>query len=115
MRNILPILALLLIAGCGKTAGPGTEVKFHYEMKVDGKTIEKTEPDRPMEIVLGKDRVMRGLEEILEGMKKGEVRRIELPPEKAFGKFDPGLIERIPKERFGALNEGLKQAKSFRE
>lgn len=61
-----------------------------------------------MTAVMGKGDLLAGLEEALAGLRKGNSRRVELPPDKAFGSLDPGKIERIPSERFGKMLAGLK-------
>ncbi len=61
-----------------------------------------------MVVVLGRDKVLKGLEETLSGLRKGQNRRAELPPARAFGPFDPGRVEKIPRERFGDMLAGLK-------
>ena len=51
---------------------------------------------RPELCIVGKNFLVRGLEEALIGMKIGESKTIEVEPENAFGKRDAKLIERIP-------------------
>jgi peptidylprolyl isomerase len=57
----------------------------------------------PMLVVVGKNWVLKGLDEELEKMNVNESKVIEIPPEKAFGKRDPKKIKivsvrELPKE-----------------
>lgn len=57
----------------------------------------------PMLVVVGKNWVLKGLDEELEKMNINETKVIEIPPEKAFGKRDPKKIKvvsvrELPKE-----------------
>lgn len=57
----------------------------------------------PMLVVVGKNWVLKGLDEELEKMNVNETKVIEIPPEKAFGKRDPKKIKvvsvrELPKE-----------------
>ncbi len=66
----------------------------------------------PMLVVVGKNWVLKGLDEELEKMNVNETKTVEIPPEKAFGKRDPKKIRVVsvrdlPKEggpiRVGSL------------
>ncbi len=46
----------------------------------------------PLLIVFGYDKLIGGLEEALQAMKKGEEKDVEIPPEKAFGERSKNLI-----------------------
>ncbi len=44
---------------------------------------------RPLTFVLGSGRLIKGFEEAVEGMRKGEKRVVEVPPEKGFSEGHP--------------------------
>ncbi|MHA1794422.1 MAG: FKBP-type peptidyl-prolyl cis-trans isomerase [Promethearchaeota archaeon] len=43
----------------------------------------------PWLVILGKGQIISGIEEALIGMKVGEEKKVEIPPEKAYGQVDP--------------------------
>jgi len=55
---------------------------------------------KPRLVIVGEGWVVKGLDEALEGLKVGESKVIELPPEKAFGKRDPKAIKVLPLKEF---------------
>lgn len=95
-------------------------VKISYTIKVKdtGKvfdtTSEKIAKDegifnkerryKPLPIVLGEGHVIKGLEEILDRMKLGDKKTVEIPPEKAFGKRDPNLVRLVSRGMFKKHN-----------
>ncbi len=73
----------------------GDLVKVKYEIRVDGEKIEEKE----VESLVGLSFIYPFIERILIGKDIGEYKEI-LPPEKAFGKKDPSLIQIIPMRYF---------------
>ncbi len=47
---------------------------------------------KPKLVILGAGWLIKGLEEALEGMKEGEEKELEIPPEKAYGERDPSKV-----------------------
>jgi FKBP-type peptidyl-prolyl cis-trans isomerase 2 len=92
----------------------GALLKFDYTARLeDGSVIDTTvkeigekngmkAPFSPMTVLLGEDKVLKGLEEALLEMKEGEEKKFTMPPEKAFGKREPGLVKIIPVAQFRA-------------
>jgi len=58
------------------------------ENKFDEKKVYVEQP-----VVVGKDRLFKGLEEALLGSKVGEPKEVTIPPEKGAGPRDPRLVE----------------------
>ncbi len=54
----------------------------------------------PVLLIVGRQQVIRGLDEALLGMKKGEEKEVTIPPEKAFGQINNDLINVIPFSHF---------------
>lgn len=50
----------------------------------------------PQLVIVGEGWVPKGVDEALAGMEEGEVRVVEIPPEKAFGLRDPEKVKVIP-------------------
>jgi FKBP-type peptidyl-prolyl cis-trans isomerase len=74
--------------GSGKAAKTGQTVTIHYVAKfVDGKEFDNTrKKDAPVTFVLGaNDAPIKGWNEGVAGMLIGEIRKITLPPELAYG------------------------------
>ena len=51
-------------------------------------------------VVVGGGQVIPGLDEKLKGMKKGDRKKVEIPPEKGYGNKDPKLIRLVPRAVF---------------
>jgi FKBP-type peptidyl-prolyl cis-trans isomerase SlyD len=55
---------------------------------------------KPVIICLGENEIIKGLDQELIGKETGKEYKIELPPEKAFGKKNPKLMKLIPTNNF---------------
>jgi len=51
-------------------------------------------------VVVGGGQVIPGLDEKLKAMKKGDKKKVEIPPEKGYGKKDPKLVRLVPRAVF---------------
>ncbi|MEX2684975.1 MAG: FKBP-type peptidyl-prolyl cis-trans isomerase [Candidatus Sigynarchaeota archaeon] len=70
--------------------GPVFQVTDEAVAKAEGLVEEgKHQHYEPKLVIVGKKQVIEGIDEALVGMKVGEEKKIEIPPEKAFGKSDP--------------------------
>jgi len=97
---------------------PGDVVLLDYtlSLKDDGRVVETTSEEvareagiysedakyGPRLVVLGSGDLPPGLEEALKEMKEGEEKEVVLPPEKAFGKRDPGKVRVLPARELSA-------------
>ncbi len=87
----------VLREGSGALAEPGTRVAVHYVGTLpDGTQFDSSrERGRPFEFELGKHYVIKGFERGVQGMRVGEMRRLTIPPDLAYGdrggtKIPPG-------------------------
>jgi len=55
---------------------------------------------KPVLMILGKNQLIKGFEEVLEKMKVGEEKTVEIPPEKAYGERKSDLIKLVPLQIF---------------
>jgi len=89
----------------------GDEVTIHFTAKLEnGKVAETTSGKKPQSYEIGSGRLLPGLEEALIGLKKGDRKKVKVPPEKGFGKRRKGLLEEVPKSIF---TEGTKLSKGM--
>ncbi len=79
--------------------GDTIEVLCKGKLK-DGTVFFQTEEQQPLKLKVGEGRLLLAVEEKLVGMKPGETKTIEIPPEKAFGPYNEKLVLRAPKESF---------------
>ncbi|WP_224981392.1 FKBP-type peptidyl-prolyl cis-trans isomerase [Geomonas agri] len=77
----------------------GSTVQVHYTaLRNNGEVVESTAGGDPMRVTVGAGKVMRGLEEALEGMSAGESKRVTVPPDKAYGRRDPSAVSRFSRD-----------------
>lgn len=88
----------------------GDFIRMSFTLAVDGKVFDTTHEDvarssgifregvtyAPYPVILGERQVIEGLEEALFSMKEGEESSFTIPPEKAFGQRNPGLVRIVP-------------------
>lgn len=73
----------------------GDTVMVHYTGKLEDGTVFDSSVSRgtPFSFTLGENKVIRGWEEGILGMKEGEKKTLTIPPELGYGEFGiPGVI-----------------------
>jgi FKBP-type peptidyl-prolyl cis-trans isomerase 2 len=78
----------------------GATVTIHYSLTIDGTVWDSTEGTLPVTYVQGRGQLIPGLEEKLEGYREGEKTRVVVPPEKAYGTYQPENIHEIERSVF---------------
>jgi peptidylprolyl isomerase len=79
----------------------GNTVVVEYTGKFeDGTVFDTSKGKKPIEFKTGAGQVVKGFDEAVIGMKKGEEKKIKLKPEDAFGQRDEKLVQRVPKRIF---------------
>ncbi len=64
-----------------------------------GNKFEET-GEKPAIVIVGKRKLIPGLDSALLGMEPGQKKTVEIPPEKAYGNRDPNLVKLIPMSAF---------------
>lgn len=62
-------------------------------------TYNENKTYEPISFTVGAGELPPGIEEAALGMEEGEEKTVELLPEKAYGEWDPTLVEKIPRTR----------------
>jgi len=84
----------ILTEGDGATAEIGQRVRVHYEGRLSDDTVFDASKPRgqPFSFTIGAGQVIKGWEQGVAGMKIGEVRRLTIPPELAYGAAGAGDV-----------------------
>ena len=81
----------------------GDKVKLDYEGKLDDGTVfdssKHGDHSHPLEFEVGAGKVIKGFDEAVIGMEKGEEKTFKLTPEQAYGHSNPKLIQKLPKDK----------------
>lgn len=79
----------------------GDKVKIEYTGTFeDGTVFDSSEKhDKPLEFEVGAKQVIKGFEDAVIGMEKGQEKDIKLQPEEAYGNQNPELIKKVPKDK----------------
>lgn len=73
---------------------------FHYTLRDGtGRLIDTSRGGAPMAFTEGMGQIIEGLEAALLRMTVGEKRTVAVPPERAYGRPDPGLVQKVPRAR----------------
>lgn len=80
----------------------GSKVKVEYVGTLeDGTVFDSTEKlGAPLEFEAGAGQLIKGFDEAVLGMEKGEEKEIKLGPKDAYGEHNPELIRELPKNCF---------------
>jgi len=88
-------------------------VGIHYTLISDnGNKLDSSVDKGPLYYIHGAKNIVDGLEEVLEGKKKGEKLSVSAPPEKGYGTKDEKRIQKMPKSQF-PKQEGIKVGMQF--
>ncbi|CAO3640620.1 unnamed protein product [Mucor hiemalis] len=82
---------------CGYKVSSNSEIKLHYRARVWGEESfyeNSFIEGEPLKFKLGRDKMMKGFEQGIHGMCTGEVRRLLIPADLAYGEL--GLPNLVP-------------------
>ena len=79
------------------------KIVYSAKIKETGQEFDKT-GDKSIPVIVKPGFIIKGLEEALLEMNVNEKKRIEIPPEKAFGTRDPKLVRLVPISEFRKHN-----------
>lgn len=83
------------------TIQQGALVRLEYSVfDATGELFESSEEHGPVETVVGSGELPPGVESALEGRAEGDELQVSLEPADAYGEFDPGRLETVPRENF---------------
>lgn len=79
----------------------GDKVKIEYTGTFDDGTIfdSSEKHGQPLEFEAGSGKVIKGFDEALIDMKKGEEKDIQIKPSEAYGDHNPQLVKKVPKNK----------------
>tara|TARA_B100000676_G_scaffold139443_1_gene138020 strand:+ start:4418 stop:4849 length:432 start_codon:yes stop_codon:yes gene_type:complete len=79
----------------------GDTVKVHYTGKLlDGSVFDSSEGRDPLEFTVGTGQMIAGFDKGVVGMVLDEQKEITIPPEEAYGIYDPAKIIEVPNDQF---------------
>lgn len=84
-----------------KTAAKGDKVKVDYTGTFDDGTVFDTSEKhgQPLEFEVGSGQVIKGFDDAVVGMKKGQEKKIVIPPAEAYGEFRTELHKKVPRKQ----------------
>ncbi|ADB37445.1 MULTISPECIES: FKBP-type peptidyl-prolyl cis-trans isomerase [Spirosoma] len=75
---------------------------IHYTLRdSNGTVLDSSEGRDPLYYLHGANNLIPGMEEGLEGRVAGDKLKLDVAPEKGYGKRDPQLVEEVPLRAFG--------------
>jgi len=83
----------------------GSKVSIHYTLKVEGEVVDSSVGQDPLNYEHGSGDIIPGLEEQLEGLKRGDKKTFIVSPEKAYGQHNPQAVEKLPRSAFKEAGE----------
>jgi FKBP-type peptidyl-prolyl cis-trans isomerase SlyD len=75
-------------------------VTLDYKLIVDDEIMENTEEGEPILFIQGIGQIILGLENALYDMKVGDQKTVMIPPEEAYGEYDPESTQEAKKDEF---------------
>ena len=84
-------------------AKKGDTVKVHYTGKLtDGTVFDSSRDKEPMEFQLGQGQLIPGFEQAVTGMKPGDAKTVNIPPDEAYGQRREELTQKVPRQQLPA-------------
>ena len=77
----------------------GDKVRVHYSGRLlDGTLFDSSEGREPLEFTVGAGQMIKGFDAGVQGMRIGDRKTIQIPPEEAYGHRDEEAIIEFPSE-----------------
>lgn len=76
-------------------------VTLHFALHLDsGEQVDSTFDRRPATLTIGDGNLPEGFERHLMGLSEGDRRKVQVPPQDAFGQHNPQNIQQFKRDRF---------------
>lgn len=76
----------------------GDKIKVDYTGKLeDGTVFDSSEGKAPLEFTVGSGQIIKGFDEGVVGMNKGDEKEIKIGAKDAYGEMNPQLMRKIPR------------------
>ena len=81
----------------------GSQVSLHFSVSLEnGMEIDNTRSrSEPVSLTIGDGNLLEGFEKALLGLRAGDRRTVHLPPEDAFGQWNPENVQTFDTVKFG--------------
>lgn len=84
-------------------------MQVHYEGTLDDGTVFDSSHERePLEFIIGAGKVIRGFDDAVIGLAKGERRKERVPPENAYGRGSALMPIQTEENRHSALHHCMR-------
>tara|TARA_Y100000310_G_scaffold94955_1_gene92779 strand:+ start:15331 stop:15756 length:426 start_codon:yes stop_codon:yes gene_type:complete len=78
----------------------GDKVKVEYTGTLDDGTVfDSSEGREPLEFEAGTGKVIKGFDDAIVGMEKGEEKSVKIESKDAYGDYNPELTKKIPRDQ----------------
>jgi len=80
----------------------GDKIQVEYTGRLeDGTVFDSTERHgQPLEFTVGEGSIIKGFDNAVIGMTVGEEKEVSIPPEDAYGAYNPDLVRDLPRKIF---------------
>ena len=78
-------------------------VTLNYELKIEDDIIDTNLDGDPIVFKYGTGELIPGLESRIQDMNEGEIKRVEVPADEAYGQYDEELSETLPISEFEGI------------
>lgn len=83
-----------------QTVKKGDKVKIHYTGRIkDGQVFDSSLEREPIEFEIGSGRVIPGVDKGVIGMKPGEKKEVDVPPQEDYGEYEQKLLIDVPMDK----------------
>jgi peptidylprolyl isomerase len=79
----------------------GDKVRVHYHGRLtNGETFDSSEGRAPLEFIVGAGMMIKGFDDAVVGLAKGEKKTVNIPSSEAYGEYDEELLMEFPRDQF---------------
>ena len=101
--GVVPLLLLAVLSSCSQTVAEKKVVDVQYKGTLaDGSTFSQSQPNQPLEFLVGAHQIIPGLEKAVLGMKTGQKKTVLIKAADAYGAYDDNAVQEIPKTQLPA-------------
>lgn len=81
-------------------------VSIHYTLKDnDGKVLDSSEGKEPLKFLQGKQNIIPGLENAMDGKSVGDKFNVKVQPNEGYGERNDQMVVTIPRTSFGEIKD----------